>query len=98
MGALVIALGDGVGDAPGVQPGPVGAAAVVLVGDQVVGTHPRPADPTGTGHPDRIHQSQQSGSVSRLASCSAGHQRPAAPITHHMDLGRQAALERLNPC
>src|SRR5215211_4117843 len=47
VGLLVVALGDGVGDPPSPQRGPVGPAGIGLVAGQMLGTHPG----AGHGHP-----------------------------------------------
>jgi hypothetical protein len=98
MGALVLALRNGVRDPAGAQPRPVGPRAVGLVGHQVVGAHTRPADPTRPRHPDCIHQPEQLGSIRAwpgVMRVTSGRPRPSPSRCTLVD---RPPRERPNPC
>ena len=86
---LVIALGDGVGDAAGPQRGPVGLAAVSLVTGQVGYPGAGPATATRAGHPHGVHQPNQLAGVGVLARGQPGGQVPATAVADGVELGGQ---------
>ena len=98
MGTLVVPLRDGMSNAPGAQPGPVGPAAVGLVGDQVVGPHPRRPIPPGRAtltastNPNSAVVSAVWPGVARVTS---GRPRPSPTTWILVD---RPPRERPNPC
>jgi hypothetical protein len=89
VGLLVVALGNGVGDAASPQRGPVGPAGVSLVPGQMVGTHPGPT--TATRPPDTylIDQPDQLAGVGVLAWRQPGDQVAATAVADGVQLGGQ---------
>jgi hypothetical protein len=89
VGLLVIPLRDGVAEVAGPQRRPVGAAAVGLVGGQMVRLFAGPPTAAGPRHPHLVHQPDQLAGISVLARGQPGRQVAAPPIADRVELGGQ---------
>src|SRR5690242_16646387 len=90
VSGLVGGNGDGRGDLVLPQPGSVRSGGVGLVGQDPVGSLPRPAG-SGSGHPDRVEDGDQLGTVAVLPGGEQERQHPAALVDRGVGLGAPPA-------
>jgi hypothetical protein len=90
VGGLVVLLGDDRGDASAAQQGPVGAAAVGLVGQHPIGSGTGTARATPR-HPNTVQHPLELRGVAALAGGDHDRQRPLAALDGQVQLAAQPA-------
>jgi hypothetical protein len=96
VGGLVILLRDGAANLASAQQGPVGAAALGLVGQHPIGPGPWPAR-AEAGHPDAAQHRPKLGAVAALAGGDHDRQRPLTTLDGQVQLAAQPAPGAAQP-